>query len=126
MRDVTDVGEQPVGDIRHRGGTGIGGHPTLTVRRFRHQMPTAQLVELANIAVPQRISRSRATKLTDDGQRVAGPGAAATHRFATVQVAKRGHRDHPLRGTDQITADDASAEQPGLVPHAVGQLQRLL
>ena len=40
---------------------------------------------------------------------------------AAGQIAQHGHRHHPLRAADQISADDAGANPAGLVPHPVGQ-----
>ena len=97
----------------------------LPVWRLGHQVPTAQHIELANTAVPQRISSGRSAQLSGDRHGVAWLRAAAAHRLATAEVAQHRHRNHPLRRADQITADDARPEQPRLIPHPVGELERL-
>ncbi len=104
----------------------VNGQPTLAIRRLGHQVPAAQLVEVLNIVLPQRISGGGSTQFADDGHCVAGLGASAAHWFMAVQVAQHGHRDDPLRRAHQITADDPCAKHLRLVPHSVGQSQHLL
>ena len=71
------------------------------------------------------ISGRRAAQLTRDGQGVTHPGPGPQHRRASAEIAEHGHRDHPLRGADQVPADDAGAQPAGLLPHPVGEFERL-
>ena len=121
---MAEICDQPVGHIRHRGGSGLGGDAALPVGRLGHQVPTAQHIELANTAVPQRISSCRSAQLSGDRHGVAGLRAAAAHRLATAEVTQHRHRNHPLRRADQITTD-ARPEQPRLMPQPIGELERL-
>ncbi len=104
----------------------VGGDPALPVGRLRNQMPATQRRRSRRISLCHKcISGSRPAEVAGDGHRVTGPRAAAQHRRAAAQVAERRHRDHPLRGADQVAADDARRRAAGLVPHAVGEFERL-
>ena len=126
VRDVAEVGQQPVGDVGHR-------------RRHRHRRPPGP----ARTAVrapdgDDEARRSWRTPLCHNAYPAAerprspatangSPGRAPLRSTGctAVEVAEHSHRNHPLRGAHQVTADDACARAAGLVPHAVGQLQRL-
>ncbi len=84
-------------------------------------MTTPQFVEPVNTVVPQRISSSGATQLTGDSEHRACFRPGSQHRRPTVQVAQHGHRQHPLGAADEIATDDARADPPRLVPHAVDE-----
>ena len=87
-----------------------------------HQVAPTQLVEFVDsrcatthIQLPN--VRGRPTTAT------VSPGSRPLeqHGRAPTEIAERRHRDHPLRGADQVAADDARAASAGLLPHAVGQ-----
>ena len=120
--DVAQVGEQPVGDVGHRGRAGLGRDPPLTVRRLGHQVAAPQVVESVDPVVPQRVSGRRPAEIT-------GHRHGVTRAWHRCGAPARGHRDRrapsprsPTAGPlHQVTADDARPQQPRLVPHSVGR-----
>ena len=87
VRDMAEVGHQPVGHVRHRRRARIGGDAALTVRRFRHQMPATQRIE----AVEYRCATTRYPAADR-------PSSPATASVSPGRAPLRQHRLRVRRG----------------------------
>ena len=88
-------------------------------------MALPQMLEIINSRAEQAEPRRRAAQFARHRDHRPGSGSAAQHRVPAVQIAQRGHRDHPLRAGDQIAADDSRAEQTRFGPHPVAEFGHL-
>lgn len=106
--------------------------PPPSVRHVRHQMPSAQLVELVDAFAPQGISGTRPAEVTDHRDGVPRLRTGQQHGRAATQVAQHRHRDHPSRcghqvgsptipapnfvASDHIPSDTAARRRPRCPP----------
>ena len=122
--DVSEVGEQAIGDVGHRLRCGVGGDAALPVGRMGNPVPAPQIVEPGDPVAAQRESGGRAAEFPDDGDHRTRASSAAQHRRTSAEIAEGGHRHHPLRAGHQVPPDDAGAGFVRFGPQTVGEFLR--
>ena len=110
VREVAGVGEQPVGDVDHRGRPGLGGHPARVVRRLRAPVGLDQHPGRAEAPAEHREPPGGPALPAEQREHVAGLGAGAQHRrvvHAPITVTAI----TTCVGAGQVAADDAGADR---------------
>ncbi len=123
--DVPGIGDQPVGDVDHRGRTCVRGGQPGGVRRFRTLVGLDERARGAEPASQDGQPRGGPTLPARDRDDVPRLRSAAEHRRHLAGAHHR-DRDHDLLGSGQVTPDDAGPDESGLLGDAVGEVQRPL
>ena len=115
LRDVPQVGDQPVADVDHRGRAELGGRADPRAyggsgRRCASTKARRRAEAAREHGQPGRGPAEPA----GDGDDVAGPGAGAGDRLLVAQVAERGDRPRMIASAaDDVAADHARRRRPG-------------
>ena len=124
--DVADVGEQPVGDVDHRGRAGPGGGQAGGVRRLRDAGRPRPARGVSGTPVPARPAPPRPSPAVP-ASATTSPACAPLRRTGRhLAGAQHGHRDDDLGRGGQVTTDDARPDQRRLLGDAVGEVERPL
>jgi hypothetical protein len=118
---VSDVGEEAVTHIDHRGGSGIRGLGPRRVRGLRDAVSVDGRLRRAESATQRREAGTGQPERASEGNHVSRGRAVATHR--TRGVAHRRHRDDDLVGSGDVASHDVRADEGTLGFEALGELE---
>jgi DNA-binding Lrp family transcriptional regulator len=119
-RDVTQVGDEAVGDVDHRCRAGFR-QPQRS--RVGDQGPTVRVGQGCAI-VSRREEREAGRGVAEPAgydDDIARLGTGSRHRSSAVQVTQCGHCHHQHRRSTDITTDDLGVDNRALVTQAVGE-----
>ena len=122
-RHVTEIGEQPVGDVGHRRRPRLGGHGPRTVAQLRHPERLDHDPRRAEPAAQHDQTRGGPAQPAVDRDHVRRPGAGPQHRRTPVEDPQHGDRDGDVAGPGHVTADQIDPGRRRLLPEPGGEVQ---
>ena len=127
LRDVPEVGHDPVTDVDHGGGAGSGQLGAHRVRRVRTPVQRGQRA-VPVTRLDEAHARRRTPQPAGDHDAVAGTRPRPRHRWPPLQIPERRDGQHHGVGGDDIPTDNRRPHSGGLVPQTghepVGHGQR--
>jgi hypothetical protein len=118
---VSDVGEEAVTHIDHRGGSGIGSLRSRRVRGLRDAVRVDGSFRRAESAAQRREAGTGQPERASECNHVSRRRAAAAHRARGV--THRRHRDDDLVGGGDVASHDVRADEGALGLEARGELE---